>query len=52
MTVEMYDMEIREIAHDTINGKEWIIINQSFWYPADRYTEETAIETWYKWRNR
>lgn len=38
MTVELYDMEIREIAH--FNG--YIIINQSYWYPKSKYTEDTA----------
>lgn len=46
MTVEMYDMEIRELAHEVINGKGWYIINQSYWYPDDIYTKESAIEAW------
>lgn len=40
MTIEMYDTEIREIAY--FNG--YIIINQSYWYPERKYTEETAKE--------
>lgn len=40
MTVELYDSEIREVAH--FNG--YIIINQSYWYPESKYTEEKAKE--------
>lgn len=40
MTVEIYDMEVREVEH--YNG--YIIINQSYWYPESKYTEETAKE--------
>ena len=40
MTIEMYDFEVREVAH--FNG--YIIINQSYWYPESIYTEETAKE--------
>ncbi len=40
MTVEMYDMEVREVVH--FNG--YIIINQSYWYSENKYTEETAKE--------
>lgn len=38
MTMGIYNSEIREIAH--FGG--YIIINQSYWYPEDKYTEETA----------
>ena len=40
MTVELYDTKIREVAH--FNG--YIIINQSYWYPESKYTEEQAKE--------
>ncbi len=49
MTVTTYDMEVREIAHCTDGwGKKHIIINQSYWYPADKYTEEEAVEKFMK----
>ncbi len=38
MTVKIYDMEIREIHHDL----GYWIINQSYWYADNKYTEETA----------
>ena len=40
MTVEMYDMEVREIHHDL----GYWIINQSYWYSDNKYTEESAKE--------
>ena len=40
MTVEIYDMEIREVHHDL----GYWIINQSYWYPDNKYTEESAKE--------
>lgn len=40
MTIELYDMEVREIAHDL----GYWIINQSYWYPENKYTKEQAIE--------
>ena len=40
MTIEMYNSEIREVAHDL----GYWIINQSYWYPDDKYTEEQAKE--------
>lgn len=47
MTVEMYDSKIREVAHFTNAwGESFIIINQSYWYDANKYTEEQAIEDW------
>lgn len=38
MTMAIYNNEIREIAH--FGG--YIIINQSFWYPENKYTEDEA----------
>ena len=32
MTIEMYNSEIREVAHDL----GYWIINQSYWYPDDK----------------
>lgn len=44
MTVATYDMEVREVKHFTDGwGKEHIIINQSYWFDADKYTEEEAV---------
>lgn len=40
MTIEIYNSEIREVAHDL----GYWIINQSYWYPDNKYTEETARE--------
>ena len=40
MTISIYDSEIREVAHDL---GHWII-NQSHWYPDNKYTEEQAKE--------
>ncbi len=40
MTIPIYDSEIREVKH--FNG--YIIINQGYWLPENKYTEETAIE--------
>lgn len=40
MTIELYDMEVREIAHDL----GYWIINQSYWYPENKYTKEQAIK--------
>lgn len=40
MTVEQYDSEVREIVHDL---GHWII-NQTYWYPDDKYTKQQAIE--------
>lgn len=48
MTVELYDMEIREIAH--FNG--FIIINQSYWYRESEYTEEQAKEKFLNKNNK
>ena len=38
VTISIYDSKIREIAHDL----GYWIINQSYWYPDDEYTEEQA----------
>ncbi len=35
-----YFSEIQEITHDL----GYIIINQSYWYPESKYTEEEAIK--------
>ncbi len=40
MTIRIYDSEIREVYHDL----GYWIINQTFWYPDNKYTEETAKE--------
>lgn len=40
MTIRIYDSEIRSIYHDL----GYWIINQSYWYPDNKYTEETAKE--------
>lgn len=37
---ESYFNEVHEIAHDL----GYIIINQSYWYPESKYTEQQAIE--------
>lgn len=44
MTVEMYDMEIREIYHDL----GYWIINQTHWYSDNEYTEESAKNAFIK----
>lgn len=41
VTMAIYNSEIREVAH--LDG--YIIINQTYWYPESKYTEETAKET-------
>lgn len=40
MTTAIYDSEIRKVEH--FNG--YIIINQSYWLPENKYTEEKAVE--------
>lgn len=40
MTIAIYNSEIRDVAH----FNEYIIINQTYWYPESKYTEETAKE--------
>jgi hypothetical protein len=43
MSERLYDATVREVARFVgYGGREYIIINQSYWYPADVYTEETA----------
>lgn len=32
------------IEHRTRDGKDHIVVNQSAWYPADKWTDETAVE--------
>lgn len=45
MNLEHYQSKVREIGHHTdAYGKKYIIINQTSWYPADEYTEETAVQ--------
>ncbi len=46
MTVDTYNQDIREIGHHTrdSDGKKFIIINQTNWYEADKWTDETATE--------
>lgn len=39
MTVEIYDMEVREIYHDL----GFWVINQTYWYPDAKYTEDQAV---------
>lgn len=42
-TISIYNSKIREIGHMTaFDGTRYIIINQTHWYPADKYTDETA----------
>lgn len=49
MTVQTYDTEIRELAHFTNEaGRSYIIINQTYWYSADNYTDETAAAAYLK----
>lgn len=36
----IYNQEVREIHHDL----GYIIINQSYWYPENKYTEEQAVK--------
>lgn len=51
MTIELYDSCFREIGHFTSdNGKRYIIINQSYWYDADKWTDKDAIEDFKKRR--
>ena len=40
MTIRIYDSEIREVYHDL----GYWIINQTYWYPDNKYTEQTAKE--------
>lgn len=40
MTIRIYNSEIREVCHDL----GYWIINQTYWYPDNKYTEETAKE--------
>lgn len=40
ITIAIYNSEIREVAHDL----GYWIINQTYWYPDGKYTEETAKE--------
>lgn len=40
MTISIYNSKIREVVHDL---GHWII-NQTYWYPDDKYTEEQAKE--------
>ena len=47
MTISIYDSEIREITHDL---GHWII-NQSHWYPDNKYTEEQAKQAFFN-RNK
>lgn len=44
MTVEVYDMEVREVHHDL----GYWIINQSYYYSDTKYTKEQAIEKFMK----
>ena len=37
-SVELYDMEVREIAHH----EDWVIINQTYWYKG--MTEQEAVQ--------
>lgn len=39
-TIRIYDSAIREVCHDL----GYWIINQTYWYPDNKYTEETAKE--------
>lgn len=40
MTISIYDSEIHEIHHDL----GYWIINNTYWYPDNKYTEEQAKE--------
>lgn len=44
MTVREYDSQVREVAH--YNG--YIVVNQSYWYPENQYTEAEAISRFKK----
>lgn len=48
--LNLYYSEIREIGHHTreCDGKNFIIINQTYWYDADEWTDETAAEDYKK----
>lgn len=50
MTVSTYDSKIREIGHHIrdCDGKKFIIINQTNWYDADKWTDETAMADYIK----
>lgn len=49
MTIETYNAEVNEIAHFTNDaGRRYIIINQTYWYSADEYTDETAAAAYMK----
>lgn len=52
MTVQTYDSKVREIGHHTreCDGKKFIIINQTSWYDADKWTDETAAADYIKSR--
>lgn len=41
--ISIYNSEVREVGHFTaFDGTKYIIINQSYWYPSAKYTDETA----------
>lgn len=48
--LNLYYSKIREIGHHTrdCDGKKFIIINQTHWYDADKWTDETAAEDYQK----
>jgi|GEM_PF-4243563 len=45
-----YNSEVKEIGHHArvSDGKKYIIINQTSWYDADKWTDETAAEDYVK----
>lgn len=40
MTIRIYDSEIHSVHHDL----GYWIINKTYWYPDNKYTEEQAKE--------
>jgi len=48
--LNLYYSKIREIGHHTrdCDEKKFIIINQTHWYDADKWTDETASEDYKK----
>ena len=49
MSIEIYEQEVREIGRFKNQwGEEYIIINQTYWYSTDNYTQEEAIKAYKK----
>lgn len=54
MTVSTYDSKVREIGHHTrdCDGKRFIVINQTYWYDAGKWTDETAAADYMSTRQK